>query len=502
MPYPNGLSFGPETRIVLIGTSTYADETLPPIPHALRNIDHLSRLLKDPDICGLDESFITPIRDPATIEEVTRQVARIGKEATNTFLVYYAGHGLYGDHMSPLYLATTKTIDAEKTQTGVPIQVLKEGIRTSPAKTRILILDCCYSGKALDGAMDGNPTPQKAAMPAISQEGTYGIAAVPANFKALAPPEETLTRFTGALVDVLEHGIETDEKLLTLDVVFKAVEDKVRLKGDVAPPKHANVDWASNFRVAFNRALMEPKLSDLLVAIRGIRDTLKTNGIDIESIKAKVAGIDDLGTRLTATEAALSSAIPSLTLANDVSSLPAERNPWWEYAGLEQAHWLMLPAKPYKLHIKDCVIGTRNGVWLLGAVCAASLGLITLSVSDISILPPRNALAMGFWLMYALLTVICVFLLVELARSRLVKGPLEDIDDVPKHIEELVEGNETFYDRMRTSIMHVFGFPVRRNLVSIAVIAGLFGLTAGLGIQAVKQSTRLSTQLEISPSRQ
>jgi hypothetical protein len=509
MPYPDGLSFGPETRIVLIGTSTFADKTLPAIPHATRNLDHLSRLFKDPDICGLEDNCIKRIDDPKSIEEITEVVANFGKEATNTFLVYYVGHGLYGNHLSPLYLTTTKTTEDGKSYNGVPTNLVKDAIKNSPARTRILILDCCYSGKALEGAMDGAPSPEKAAKPTIVQDGTYGIAAVPADHRALAPPGETLTRFTGALVDVLQHGLDVQDKSLTLDTVFKAVEEKVRSKGDAAPPKHAVVDWASNFRIAFNRALIEPSLKDILTAITGIRETIKDTGVRVEAMEKKIPSFEELDTRLTATEAALmSNPNSSPTPANGVSisSVSLEPKPWWEYAGLEQSQWLLLPAAPYKLHIKDCVNGTQNGGGLLAAVCAAGVGLILLSLTDILILPPRTTLAIGFWLVWAMLALVCIFLFAALVRTRFDKGPLEQSAVMPpQHIQDLVQSNETFYDRMRTAILHIFGFPVRRNLVSIAVIVGLFSLFASVGILAAKQTMNMTyrvPQLNVSPTAQ
>jgi hypothetical protein len=255
MVYPPDLSFGPDTRIVLVGTThcPWDEEFLPPVPHAKNNIDELYRLFTAADICGLDEGCIVRVLDWENASEITEQIARAAKEATDTLVVYYAGHGLYGDAENPLYLAAKKTTEERKAFNGVPVSLVRKAIHSSSARKRILILDCCYSGRAMDGLLA--PTGAKAAVePAIDIEGTYGIAAVPANAKALAPPGEKFTRFTGALLEVLEKGLATGQQVLTLEDVFTEVERKIGRMGDAPPPKRINWDNGQKFRIARNRS--------------------------------------------------------------------------------------------------------------------------------------------------------------------------------------------------------------------------------------------------------
>jgi hypothetical protein len=65
MPYPADQSYGPETRVVLVGTSVCPrDETnLPALPHVKRNIHYLARLFADPKIIGLPAESIVKIID-------------------------------------------------------------------------------------------------------------------------------------------------------------------------------------------------------------------------------------------------------------------------------------------------------------------------------------------------------------------------------------------------------------------------------------------------------
>jgi hypothetical protein len=263
MPYLPDLSFGPDTRIALVGTTCcpWDREFLPPVPHAKNNIDELSRRFTTTDICGLDPSCIICALDCENANEIAEQIARAAEEATDTLLVYYVGHGLYGDTTNPLYLAARKTTEKGKAFNGLQISLVRQAIRSSRARKRILILDCCYSGRAMDGLL-GSAGVEATAEPAIDIEGTYGIAAVPANAKALAPPGERFTRFTGALLDVLENGLAINERVLTLEEVFTEVERKIGRKADAPLPKRINWDKGEKFRIARNRSVHYRELAD------------------------------------------------------------------------------------------------------------------------------------------------------------------------------------------------------------------------------------------------
>ncbi|HEV7881462.1 caspase family protein [Bradyrhizobium sp.] len=460
MPYPDNLSFKADSRIVLIGTSKYpSDESnLPPIPHAERNIDALSRLFKDPDICGLDESCIIRMLDRENASDVTSDLARIAQEATDTLLVYYVGHGLYGDADNPLYLATTKTTERGKVFDGIAISLVKKAMRSSTARKRILILDCCYSGRAMEGGMSaGGPT--GAAEPSIDVQGTYGIAAVPASAKALAPPDEKLTRFTGALVEVLEHGLQDKtDRTLTLENVFDEVERRVRKKGDAPPPKRINWDDANEFRLAFNRALAAPSLKELQAAVTGLRETMKVTGLKVESLEAKSPKIDEVLSRVAALEAELSKNDAS-SAARMTASIIA--TPIWEYAGLPEDKWTSLPADPYKLHIKDCQIGNRYGLYFMMGACY--LALVTFALSFVTRYPPRSSLdvaMVSLQVLSGLLTFALFFLLIFMRK----------IDSHPPFIRELMISNDVFLEKMRTGIVKVFGVPIQGNYAWLSVL--------------------------------
>lgn len=246
------LSYKQETRIVLIGTSTcpYDEKNLPPIPHIINNIAELTRLFTDPEVIGLEKATaIVTILDEEEASAVLDKVVNAAKAATDTLLVYYAGHGLYGDATQPLYLVAKNSTSENKAFNAIPVNTLRRAIAVSPATKRIWILDCCYSGNAFEGGMG----PEDTAHQSIDIAGTYGVAAVPANEKALAPPGERLTAFTKELVDIVDKGISHKGKVLTLDDVFEEIRSRLNRAANMPVPQASNWRDGRRFRFARNR---------------------------------------------------------------------------------------------------------------------------------------------------------------------------------------------------------------------------------------------------------
>jgi hypothetical protein len=257
MKYPADLSYESTSRVILIGTTKcqHDPERLPPLPQVANNIADLSKLFSHPRVVGLPPDCLTILIDVEEAGAVVRSVARHALEATDTLIIYYAGHGLCGDNMSPLYLAVGTTTTDMKWASSIPITHLKKAMRDSSAHKRILILDCCYAGRGLGGDMSGGGDDVG---DALDISGTYGIGAVPGDYKALAPSGERLTSFTKALVNVLNGGVATAGAVLTVDEVFKEVKRQVGRESDMPLPQRNNSDDGGLFRIARNRAADAP----------------------------------------------------------------------------------------------------------------------------------------------------------------------------------------------------------------------------------------------------
>ena len=220
---------------------------------------------------------------------VSTAIEKAANEATDTLIIYYAGHGLYGDASIPLYLVSKNTISAIKSS-AVRINEVKRAMSNSRATKRVLILDCCYSGRAFRQGEMGSV--EDDVRPAIDLVGTYGIAAVPANSKALAPPGASLTKFTQVLVDVLEHGIDKSGQVLTLGEVFDAVKTTIRRNADMPLPEAMNWNDGERFRLARNRYLKRSGLDEIIKGLEGLRATVTRTGAQVEAMEGRLATIE------------------------------------------------------------------------------------------------------------------------------------------------------------------------------------------------------------------
>jgi Caspase domain len=136
--------------------------------------------------------------------------AFLRSESTATdLIVYYVGHGgsISENDRSEYFLALRGTTDAEKYLDGLRVSNFAQVINKNAARLRaIVILDCCYSARAVK-YFEG------------SQPNATGIAPIPFGLtlftasarevEAVVPPNQKYTMFSGCLLDVLNKGIPT-----------------------------------------------------------------------------------------------------------------------------------------------------------------------------------------------------------------------------------------------------------------------------------------------------
>lgn len=243
------LSFTDNSRVVLIGIPETPD--LEAIPHATRSVEKLKSLLRSDEVVGLKSEQVVelPQQNRESVSDVLEDFRKACQEAKGAFLFYYCGHGLYGDEQSELYLTLKGSTDTDKQVNALKIRDLKAQMSQSPAKTRVMILDCCYSGAALEGGMSG----EQDVIPALSLSGTYAMASVPPNDKARFIAEDEYPIFSGELIKSLEFGIEKAGEYLSIDEIFEHVREKVSSRGDVAPPVKEERDTAGSIVFAKNK---------------------------------------------------------------------------------------------------------------------------------------------------------------------------------------------------------------------------------------------------------
>ena len=219
------LSFQPGSKAILIGTSISASdpENLPDIPQVLTNLDDFREILSDVSVVGLEPEDIEIVANIDSREGFLKKLKDIAQSAKDTLLVYYCGHGLYGDAKEPLYFCTSGTTSHDKEIDGVPISAVKSAIAASSAKKRIFLLDCCYAGQAIEGAMDAVDGIEAQ----LDVEGTYAIGAVPRDKKAIAEPKARNTVFFEHFREAISSGVDNGKNTVSIAELHQETEKSI-----------------------------------------------------------------------------------------------------------------------------------------------------------------------------------------------------------------------------------------------------------------------------------
>ncbi|MFF3593810.1 caspase domain-containing protein [Streptomyces sp. NPDC002387] len=232
------------SRAVLVGVSRYT--VLEPLPAVANNLPALARALTGPTSWNLPVGHCTVVAEPDTPRDMLDPVKEAAEATSDTLLVYFAGHGLL-DGRGELFFGLPSSVQG-RSYTGVTYQALREIITDCAARRLVIILDCCMSGRAL-GLMGGEDLLADQA----EIDGSYLLAAAPENGRALAPPGETHTAFTGELLNVLRNGIHDRPRELDLNAVYHHLRGELAAKGRPTPQKRDR-NTAGRLVLAHNQA--------------------------------------------------------------------------------------------------------------------------------------------------------------------------------------------------------------------------------------------------------
>ncbi|MEU3190554.1 caspase family protein [Streptomyces sp. NPDC006992] len=234
---------------MLVGIHDYA--VLENLPSVARNLVGLKKALTDPEVWGLPPEACTVIEQPGSAGLVLDTVREQARLAQDTLLVYYAGHGLTDAHTDELYL-TLPDSDPEREYTSMRYEYLRRAVLDplARAKRTIVILDCCYSGRALIGEMGASMQVADQAVVA----GTYLLTASAETRPALSPPGEKYTAFTGELVAALTEGIVGGPDLLDMNTLYRYLHQCLVSKSRPLPQQR-NRNTGGLIAIARNRAV-------------------------------------------------------------------------------------------------------------------------------------------------------------------------------------------------------------------------------------------------------
>lgn len=238
MPLPDPAA----SRAVLIGVDAYDGPTHLGLPSVAAGTAKLGRLLTDARWWGLPAENCRVLHNPEDAGVVEDAVHTAATEAVDTLLVYFAGHGSLADGGLGLLLSgcdgslPSQTVRYDRLR-----EILQNGRR---ARNQVVVLDCCFSGAAVTGAMGGAHTGTDAAadpkIPAVV-DSAFVMTSCPMHRRSYAPPGEPYPAFTGALLDTLERGVPGAPDPLPLGRVFERVRHVLRDRR-MPPPQRLAVN--------------------------------------------------------------------------------------------------------------------------------------------------------------------------------------------------------------------------------------------------------------------
>jgi len=235
---------------LLVGTST-SSSGLVDLPAVSHNLADLKKVLASPDLVGMDENQIRVVKDPSHPREVLEPLTNLVDLPLDVLLVYFAGHGLIDEGDGNLHLAITGSSLTNLAWEAVKAADIRRLLSRALARTRIWIVDSCFSGRAVVLG-----PPEVVIAGAMDVSGAVTIASAPENSTALSPPGERHTAFTGALLEEISAGDrEARTEYLTVEALVKCVRRNLARR-EMPQPKVLNVDDAQHLRFTRNAAFV------------------------------------------------------------------------------------------------------------------------------------------------------------------------------------------------------------------------------------------------------
>jgi CheY-like chemotaxis protein len=260
------LPYRQRSRAVLIGTGRYADDKLPDLPVVGRTIADLAAALTDPVYGVVPENHCTVLEDQGDIRLIGRHLRSAARSAEDLLLVYFVGHGLVGGRRHELYLGLPDSEWAEPEFNSLEYDKLRSSVLDSAAATKIIILDCCFSGRVVSETM-ADPVTEMVGQ--IEVDGTYVLASAGRDQVALMLPGEDYTAFTGRFLQILRNGVPGGPELLSVDYLYRQLVMRMRAEG-LSQPQKRGTSTADLLALAKNRALAAARRRDLAPGERSI----------------------------------------------------------------------------------------------------------------------------------------------------------------------------------------------------------------------------------------
>ena len=278
-----------QSLAVVMGTWDFTN--MPPIPAAENSLNRMISLLTGP-LCGWPRDRLLVLANEPSPGYLPDRLITAFEGISGVALFYYVGHGLIdSDSQLCLCLTDTRMEPHRRAATSLPFLAVRRAMREShQGATRIILLDCCFSGVATQLPANIQTEPAGYLADVTSVPGTYTMTASGADKTAwyetdgpgIAEPE---TYFTKYFADLVGRGIRGQQPGLRLHQLFLRLRDD--LERDKRPrPEERNIDAAGDFVFAHNAAPPET-IRDPETEIRLLKQQLSEARAKAQAMDAK-----------------------------------------------------------------------------------------------------------------------------------------------------------------------------------------------------------------------
>ncbi|MEU5402842.1 caspase family protein [Streptomyces sp. NPDC005963] len=218
---------------VIVGVHTY--DHLTNVESIRNNLLGLRTLLTSPNF-GIHEDRCFVVENPTGARSVHDAIEGAVNSGARSLVFYYAGHGAVHGTSGRLLLSLADS-RSHAYFTYLKFDDLREQIADSGFDRRLVLLDSCYSGAALDTL-----SPDTSGSLAI--KGTYVMASSDATVESAAPPDAHYTTFTGVLLHFLRTGLPGGPKVIDAESLYVAVRGALEERGHPKPVRQARGEGA------------------------------------------------------------------------------------------------------------------------------------------------------------------------------------------------------------------------------------------------------------------
>jgi hypothetical protein len=227
----------------LIGVDDYPES---PLYGCVADAEALGSLLARHDDGSVNFHCRTMINGQVTRTGLRQAVQEVfGQRDVDLALFFFAGHGLRRGNVGDQHEGLLVTVDTEDGDEGVPMEWVIAQANNSPAKERVIMLDCCHAG-AIDQVLATRT-------PVFLKEGVSILAACRSDQYAQEKGEHGL--FTSLVCTALNGGAADIRGFVTVASIYAYV-DELLTPWDQRPLFRASVAGLRHIRRA------KPAVSD------------------------------------------------------------------------------------------------------------------------------------------------------------------------------------------------------------------------------------------------